>query len=215
VAVPNRVIERNKTVALAADVFFMDGITFLLTVSRNIKFITAKHVATFTAKSLSKHLNRVIQIYTQTGFSVRTILMDGKFKKVKNELPLIIVCNTTAAKEHMSKVEHFICMIKEQMRWIVSMLSFEYISRRLKMEFIYFVVLWLNAFPEKSGVSATYSPWELLVFCTENLITKSTAGYSLALIAMHTTNLYPQTLCLCRYGASLGGSLCNTSKMYV
>jgi hypothetical protein len=42
-------------------------------------------------------------------------------------------------------------------------LPFEFVSRRLKMEFIYFVVLWLNAFPAKSGVSATYSPWELLV----------------------------------------------------
>ena len=31
------------------------------------------------------------------------------------------------------------------------------------MEFIYFVVLWLNAFPAKSGISATYSPQELLV----------------------------------------------------
>jgi hypothetical protein len=31
------------------------------------------------------------------------------------------------------------------------------------MEFIYFVVLWLNAFPVKSGISSTYSPRELLV----------------------------------------------------
>ena len=31
------------------------------------------------------------------------------------------------------------------------------------MEFIYFVVLWLNAFPAKSGILATYSPQELLV----------------------------------------------------
>jgi hypothetical protein len=43
------------------------------------------------------------------------------------------------------------------------MLLFEFIPRRLRIEFIYFVVLWLNAFPAKSGVSATYLPWELLV----------------------------------------------------
>jgi hypothetical protein len=64
VSVPNGVIEKNKTVMMAANVFFVDGIAFLLTVSRNIKFITAKHVATRTAKSLSKHLDRVIQVYT-------------------------------------------------------------------------------------------------------------------------------------------------------
>jgi hypothetical protein len=54
-------------------------------------------------------------------------------------------------------------MIKEQMGGIVGMLPFKFIPGRLKMEFIYFVVLWLNAFPAKSGVSATYSPWEFLV----------------------------------------------------
>ena len=64
VVVPKGVIERNNTVTLAADVFFVDGIAFLLTVSRNIKFITAKHMATCTAKSLSKHLDHVIQVYT-------------------------------------------------------------------------------------------------------------------------------------------------------
>ena len=31
------------------------------------------------------------------------------------------------------------------------------------MDFIYFVILWLNAFPAKSRISATYSPRELLV----------------------------------------------------
>jgi hypothetical protein len=64
VAVPKGVIERKKTVTLVADVFFMDGIAFLLTVSRNIKFTTVEHVANHTAKSLSKHLDCVIQVYT-------------------------------------------------------------------------------------------------------------------------------------------------------
>ena len=162
VAVPRGVIDKNKSVTLAADVFFVDGIAFLLTVSRNIKFITAEHVATRTAKSLSKHLDRVIQVYTRAGFNVRTILMDGEFEKVKNELPLV-VCNTTAAKEHVSEAERSIRTIKERMRGIVGTLPFEFIPRRLKMEFIYFVVLWLNAFPAKSGISSTYSPRELLV----------------------------------------------------
>ncbi len=35
VAVPKLVIDRNKTVALAGDVFFVDGTGFLMTVSRN------------------------------------------------------------------------------------------------------------------------------------------------------------------------------------
>jgi hypothetical protein len=37
-------------VTLAADVFFVDGIVFSITVLRQIKFIMAKHVTTCTAK---------------------------------------------------------------------------------------------------------------------------------------------------------------------
>ena len=121
-------------------------------VSRNIKFIMAEHVAICTAKSLSNRLDRVIQVYKQAGFSVHTILMDGKFERLKHQLPML-VCNTTAAKEHVSKAKCSICTIKEQTQGIVGTLPFEFIPRRLNMEFIYFVVLWLNAFPAKSGIS--------------------------------------------------------------
>ncbi len=104
VSVQREVVERNKTVTLAADEFFVDGTVFLLSVSRQIKYITAEHVATRMAKSLSKHLTQVVQIYAQAGFIVCTILMDGEFEKVKDKLRSFI-CNTTAAKEHMSDAE--------------------------------------------------------------------------------------------------------------
>jgi hypothetical protein len=45
----------------------------------------------------------------------------------------------------------------------VCTLPFEYILRRPKIVFIYFVVLWLNAFPVKTGILSIYSPRELLV----------------------------------------------------
>ena len=87
VAVLKGVIDQNKTVTLAADVFFVDGIAFLLTIMRNIKFIMANRVATCTAKSLSKHLESVLQVYMQASFSIHTIIVDGRFEKVKNKLP--------------------------------------------------------------------------------------------------------------------------------
>jgi hypothetical protein len=59
VAVPKEIVECNKIVTLAVDVFFVDKMAFLLfllIVSRQIKFITVEYVAVRTAKSLSKHL---------------------------------------------------------------------------------------------------------------------------------------------------------------
>jgi hypothetical protein len=86
----------------------------------------AKHVATCTAKSLSKHMARVVQVYGRAGFSVRAILMDGEFKKVEAEMPNL-VCNTTTTKEHVSKAEHSIHMLKERTRGIMCTLPIQYI----------------------------------------------------------------------------------------
>jgi hypothetical protein len=57
VAVPYSLVESNKGVTMVADVFFVDGMAFLLMMSQKIKLITMEHVPVKTAKSLSKHLD--------------------------------------------------------------------------------------------------------------------------------------------------------------
>ncbi len=74
-----------------------------------------------------------------------------------------VECNTTAAKEHVSKAECSIRMVKKRTQGIVTMLPFTHIPRRMKIEFVYFTVLWLNAFPVKTGISSAYLPQEILV----------------------------------------------------
>ena len=162
VEVPRALMEHNRVITMAADVFLVDGTAFLTTVSRRIKFVTAEHLDRRTATSLCKHLERVLQVYARAGFRVRTILMDGEFEKVKDCLPNVEY-NTTAAKEHVSEAERTIRTIKERVRGLMATLPFTNIPRRMKIEFVYFAVLWLNAFPVKNGISSTYSPRELLV----------------------------------------------------
>ena len=89
-------------------------------------------------------------------------MMDGELEKVKELLPTI-VCNTTAAKEHFAEAERKIRAAKERKRGVVNTLPFTYITRQMKIEFIYFVTLWINAFPVNSGVSDTFSPREILI----------------------------------------------------
>jgi hypothetical protein len=94
VAVLCKLVAANKTVTLAADVFFVDGTAFLLTVSQRIKFVTVEHVPVRTVLSLSKHMTRVLEVYGRAGFRVRSILMDGEFEKLKPLMPSV-KCNTT------------------------------------------------------------------------------------------------------------------------
>ncbi len=86
----------------------------------------------------------------------------SEFEKVCDILHLVS-CNTTAAKELVSETKRSINTFNEQARGVIKTLPFDYIPRQLMIEFIYFVVLWLNAFPVKTGMSTIYSPKELLV----------------------------------------------------
>ncbi len=163
-------VEQNKIVTLAADVFFVDGTGFLMTVSWRTKIITVEHVPVRTAKSLAKHIDQVVHVYARAGFTVRTILMDGEFEKMKDLVPQLecnttprLECNITADKEHVSEAEQGIRTIKERARGLITTLLFEHIPHRMKIKFIYFCILWLNAFPVKSGISSTHSPQELMV----------------------------------------------------
>jgi hypothetical protein len=69
VAVPRSLLEENKLITLAADMFFVDGMVYLLMVARQNKFVTMKDVPVRTALSLSKHLMRVPEVYGCAGFS--------------------------------------------------------------------------------------------------------------------------------------------------
>ena len=104
VSVPRSLVETNRIITLAADVFFVDGTPFLRTVARRMKFVTAEHVPVRMATNLSKHITGVLEVYKQAGFSVRTILIDREFEKIRPLLPNL-ECNTTAAKKHVSEAE--------------------------------------------------------------------------------------------------------------
>ncbi len=83
--------------------------------------------------------------------------MDGEFEKIRDILPTVEF-NTTAAKEHVSEAEKTIRTVKERTRGLVCTLPFTHIPQRMKIEFIYFMVFWLNAFPVRMGISGVYSP---------------------------------------------------------
>ena len=50
VAVPKELVSRHKFISIAADVYFVDGIGFLLTVAIKLKFVTVEHTPVRTSK---------------------------------------------------------------------------------------------------------------------------------------------------------------------
>ena len=97
----------------------MDGIAFLFTMRRKLNFVTIDHTHIRTGKALVKHITQVLQVYIIAAFNVRYVMMNGEFKKAKDLLSSI-VCNTTAAKEHVAETEREIRMTKVRNRRMVA-----------------------------------------------------------------------------------------------
>jgi hypothetical protein len=161
--IPQIILERYQLITLAVDVMFVNRVPFLVSVSRGLNLITAECTPTCTAKTLASKIDQIAHLYARGGFTVGTVLMDNKFKKLCPLVPCLDI-NTTATQEHVPEIEQCIRLIKKQGRGILNTLPFKQMPQVMLIELIYHVVLWLNAFPSQSGVSNSLSPRELVLW---------------------------------------------------
>jgi hypothetical protein len=124
VEIPRVILERHQRVTLAVDVMFVNGVPFLVSVSRGINLVTAEYTPSRTAKQLATGIRRVMDVYARGGFQVGKVLMDNEFELLRNLVPILAI-NTTAAKEHVPEVERRIRLIKERGRSILNTLPFK------------------------------------------------------------------------------------------
>jgi len=162
VEIPKHILEIQKSVTLVADVMFVNKVPFLISSSRNINLTTIEHVPHPTASKLAHLLHRIIRVYARAGFRVQTILMDNEFEKVKNHLDIAIL-NTTAAAEHVGEIERRIRVVKERSRGIICTLPYPTLPRTMIIHLIHHIVMWLNNFPVKNGISDRFSPREIVL----------------------------------------------------
>lgn len=158
-------MEQFQNVTISVDLMFVDGIPFLVSVARGINLITLEFTPLRTAKHLAEHIKNIHRIYARAGIMISTVLMDNEFEKLTTLLPSLVT-NSTVAQEHVSEIERRVCTMKEHGHGIKNTLPFQAWPKLLLIEMVSFVVMWLNAFPSKSGILQEYSPREI-VLCTK------------------------------------------------
>jgi hypothetical protein len=111
VEISRAILERHQRDTLAVNVMFVNGVPFLVSISRGINLVTKEHTPSRTTKQLAAGIRRVMDLYSRGGFQVGTALMDNEFESLRNLVPILVV-NTTAAKEHVPEVERRTRLIK-------------------------------------------------------------------------------------------------------
>ena len=162
VEIPQQILFNQRNVTLSADVMFVNQVPFLVSSSRNINLTTIEFVPRCSASKLGFLLQRIMTVYARAGFTVQTILMDNEFNKVMDHAPHVII-NTTAAAEHVGDIERRIRVIKERCRGILCTLPYTQFPQIMLVHLLHHVVMWLNNFPTKNGVSDRFSPREIIL----------------------------------------------------
>jgi hypothetical protein len=117
VEIPKEILDLNKAVTIAADVMFMNGLPFVVTISQKIKFATTEYVPSRSHSNLVKSIIKIVPLYKTRGFNPNTALMDREFECMRDKLLTHeISLNTTAASEHVPDVEQQIRVLKERAR---------------------------------------------------------------------------------------------------
>ena len=148
VAVPPEILSANKNVTLSGDIFFVNSVPFFATVSDHIKFTTSEQLKNRKLPQILTASTHVQAVYEARGFKIATMLMDREFVPMKHDLASAgIQLNTTAANEHVPKIERQIRVIKERVRATRHTLPFKLIPLLMLIELVYCSTLWINAFP--------------------------------------------------------------------
>lgn len=160
---PPEIMSRYQFVTICADVMYVNGVPFLVTLSRHIRFGTVEALASRRLPMLVSGIKNVLQIYRRAGFQVNQALMDGEFEPMRGDLAeLGVALNTTARDEHVGDIERFIRTIKECMRATYNTLPYRNMPPRLIIEMAKHAVFWINAFPHANGIAGNRSPRSII-----------------------------------------------------
>jgi hypothetical protein len=157
---PKEILQQYQSITLCINIMFINKIPFLLSISRNIKFITGTALNNRKEKSIVAALKEIHGIYRKRGFCITNVLGDGEFEctrgfvatDLKSEL------NICGEDEHVPDIERCIRTVKERTRCTYNVTPFDRFPPKMVSEMVMLSIFWLNASPHRLGISQTMSP---------------------------------------------------------
>jgi len=93
----------------------INKIPFMVSTLRDIHFGTAELTRDKTKRTLKVSIKQIVWAYHARGFPIMTILMDGGFECIRNNLAdMGISLNVASGKEHVPEVERYIRTVKKR-----------------------------------------------------------------------------------------------------
>ena len=157
VALPPELLSLHPNVTLCFDNFFVLGLTFSLSTSRNIRYLSCHHLGERTNPLIKACIASDLSIYRNRGFNPIEIHADGEYNSLRNTFPGVrfTICS---ADDHVPEIERAIRTVKETIRATIHGMPYSRLPRVLVKELVTHAVRTLNMLPHPDGVSPTLSP---------------------------------------------------------
>jgi hypothetical protein len=160
IGIPVDIMERYRHITLCVDNMFVNKIGFLMSISRDIHFITSEMIPNRKEATLMKCLRRVHAAYLQRGFKITQVNADLEFDCCQGAIAadMHATLNIAGEDEHVPEIEWCIRTVKERTRCTYNATGFDRYPPKMIVDMVFLSVFWINAFPHKYGISKTISP---------------------------------------------------------
>ena len=165
VSIPHELHDTQCNVCLYIDIMYVNGMPFLTTISKNIKYHTVMWVADCTAPTITSLVESILKLYQWASFQVTEVCADCEFKPVLHILQdggWSFMTNLANAQEHVPEAEHNNCVLKEHIHATYHGIPYKMLPRTIICYIVMKTVAKLNYFPAKGGCSNYFSLREIL-----------------------------------------------------
>jgi hypothetical protein len=205
----------DKDVILCVDLFYIGGLTFLLSVSRNLNLYMVSYVESKKVSALKTVLLKQISTYKSRDFMIKYILVDNE-SAVTTAIPYIndmgVTVNQTAKNEHVPEVERAGRTLKERVRAVWNTLPYK-LTNEMIIGLTYYACKMINMFPKANSVGAV-APKELFTGVRVDYKRDCKLGFG-EYVQVYAENDITNTMHPRTYGAISMGSTGNLQGTYL
>jgi hypothetical protein len=164
----------QEPIVLYMDILFINGLSFLIAISKGFGLITVRYIDDRKKESAKQAILDVFAVYSRFGCKVTTILWDGEgaVSSLKTTIELLGVQVEQCAKnEHVPTIERAIRQLKERVRAYWNTLPFK-LTHLMLIHLVYHLVIRINQIPRSTSAIEGVSPYKM------NFIKRYTIRYT-------------------------------------
>ena len=155
------VLKLHKEVFLTLDIFFVNKITFLLTLSRKKCFTAVNHLANRKVPKIFAAFKEIYHYYLHRGFRIMAMHSDGEFVPLQALVASLLggtMNNMASANNNVPEIKRKIRLVKEICQAARHGLPFKKTPKTLTIHIVFQTLNMINFFLTKGGISDTLIP---------------------------------------------------------